>query len=225
MTSWFDDPKQLIRTDKVLNFWPSSTQSSEERVNSAARFIIYATCIIYLIKRDVRIFVIGATALGVLYIMEKSNMVKESLNRTNQPEYKYGQCQMPTKDNPMGNVLMSDFGDRPDRPSSCYYPTVQTSVNNLVTDGVKYGPARSRSSAPEHHRNAMSRQFVSVPDVALTADSHYEFIHGKREQTCRQNPHMCNPDARGVQLEAFRGLDPDGDSRVHGSRAPASFSP
>ena len=38
MTSWFDDPKQLIRTDKVLNFWPSSTQSSEERVNSAARF-------------------------------------------------------------------------------------------------------------------------------------------------------------------------------------------
>ena len=62
MTSWFDDPKQLIRTDKVLNFWPSSTQSSEERVNSAARFIIYATCIIYLIKRDVRIFVIGGTA-------------------------------------------------------------------------------------------------------------------------------------------------------------------
>ena len=71
----------------------------------------------------------------------------------------------------------------------------------------------------------MSRQFVSVPDVALTADSHYEFIHGKREQTCRQNPRMCNPDARGAQLEAFRGLDPDGDSRVHGSRAPASFSP
>ena len=45
------------------------------------------------------------------------------------------------------------------------------------------------------------------------------------EQTCRQNPGMCNPNARGAQLEAFRGLDPDGDSRVHGSRAPASFSP
>ena len=162
-----------------------------------------------------RIFVIGATALGVLYIMEKSNMVKESLNRTNQPEYKYGQCQLPTKDNPMGNVLMSDFGDRPDRPSSCYYPTVQTSVNNLVTDGVKIW-----SSSIEIFSTRTSQKMPCLDNLylfqmlRLTADSHYEFIHGKREQTCRQNPRMCNPDARGAQLEAFRGLDPDGDSRV-----------
>ena len=75
MTSWFDDPKQLIRSDKILEFWPSTKHTPEERINSASRFIIYATCIIYLIRRDVRIFVIGGTALGVLYIMEKSDMV------------------------------------------------------------------------------------------------------------------------------------------------------
>ena len=45
MTSWFDDPKQLIRSDKVLNFWPSTTLTPEERINATARFIIYATCI------------------------------------------------------------------------------------------------------------------------------------------------------------------------------------
>lgn len=55
MTSWFEDPKQLIRTDKVLEFWPSKSLSSEERINATARFIIYATCIIYLINRDIQI--------------------------------------------------------------------------------------------------------------------------------------------------------------------------
>ena len=32
MTSWFEDPKQLVRVDKVHEFWPSKTQSSAERV-------------------------------------------------------------------------------------------------------------------------------------------------------------------------------------------------
>ena len=82
MTSWFEDPKQLIRTDKVLEFWPSQTLTPEERVNATARFIIYATCIIYLINRDIRIFVLGGTALGVLYIMEKSDMIKLGLAKT-----------------------------------------------------------------------------------------------------------------------------------------------
>ena len=79
MTSWFEDPKQLIRTDKVLEFWPSKSLSSEERINATARFIIYATCIIYLINRDIRIFVLGGTALGVLYIMEQSDIISVRL--------------------------------------------------------------------------------------------------------------------------------------------------
>lgn len=221
MTSWFEDPKQLVRVDKVHEFWPSKTQSSADRVNASARFIIYASCIIYLIRRDPRIFVLGGTALGVLYIMEKSNMVKDI---TSVPESEYNnksifkKCSMPTKDNPMGNVLMTDYVDRPDRPQSCHYPTVKKSVNNYITGDIKYGPARSRSSMPEYQRNALSRQFVSMPDTSLGNTPYYEFIHGKRGDTCRQNPIMCNPNARGAQLEAFAGLAPSGDARITASR-------
>ena len=219
MTSWFEDPKQLVRVDKVHEFWPSKTQTSADRVNASARFIIYASCIIYLIRRDPRIFVLGGTALGVLYIMEKSNMVKDT---TTVPEPEYNnigkECSMPTKDNPMGNVLMSDYVDRPDRPQSCHYPTVKTNVNNYITSDIKYGPARSRSSMPEYQRNALSRQFVSMPDTSLGNTPYYEFIHGKRGDTCRQNPIMCNPNARGAQLEAFAGLSPNGDARITASR-------
>lgn len=221
MTSWFEDPKQLVRIDKVHEFWPSKTQSSADRVNASARFIIYASCIIYLIRRDPRIFVLGGTALGVLYIMEKSNMVKD-ITSVPEPEYNnksiFKKCSMPTKDNPMGNVLMTDYVDRPDRPQSCHYPTVKKSVNNYITGDIKYGPARSRSSMPEYQRNALSRQFVSMPDTSLGNTPYYEFIHGKRGDTCRQNPNMCNPNARGAQLEAFAGLAPSGDARITASR-------
>ena len=218
MTSWFEDPKQLVRVDKVHEFWPSKTQSSAERVDASARFIIYASCLIYLIKRDPRIFVLGATAVGVLYIMEKSNMVKDGVRPTNVYNNIGKECAIPTKDNPMGNVLMSDYVDRPDRPQSCYYPTVKTPVNNYLTGDIEYGPMRSRSALPDQQRNALSRQFVSMPDTSIGNTPYYEFIHGKRGDTCRQDPRLCDPDFRGVQLEAFAGLDLNGDARRTATR-------
>ena len=218
MTSWFEDPKQLVRVDKVHEFWPSKTQSSAERVDASARFIIYASCLIYLIKRDPRIFVLGATAIGVLYIMEKSNMVKDGVRPTNVYNNIGKECSMPTKDNPIGNVLMSDYVDRPDRPQSCYYPTVKTPVNNYLTGDIEYGPMRSRSALPDQQRNALSRQFVSMPDTSIGNTPYYEFIHGKRGDTCRQDPLLCDPDFRGVQLEAFAGLDLNGDARRTATR-------
>ena len=80
MASVFDDPKQLVRADKIHEFWPTKTHSSAERVNATARFIIYSTCVLYLIRRDVRVFILGTTALGVLYVMERNNMIKEAIN-------------------------------------------------------------------------------------------------------------------------------------------------
>ena len=52
MVSLFNDPKQLIREDKILDFWPTKNQMSAERINSTARFIVYATCIVYIGKGE-----------------------------------------------------------------------------------------------------------------------------------------------------------------------------
>jgi len=220
MVSWFEDPKQLIRSDKVTEFWPSETLAPEQRINAASRFIIYATCVLYLINRDVRMFIIGGTALGVLYVMERSGMIKDHIPRPEQEQIGMtGGCQQPSKENPMGNYLISDFIDRPDRPSACEYSTVKNRCNNYVTDGISYGPARSRSSLPEYQRNALSRQFITMPVTSTDCGSHYEFIHGSRKDTCRQDPRLCDPNARGVQLEAFAGLAPNGDARITASRS------
>ena len=77
MKAWFDDPKQLIDAGQVTQFWPTREQTPEDRVNAASRFVIYVCCILYLIRRDPRVFVLGATVIGVIYILYKSKMVKE----------------------------------------------------------------------------------------------------------------------------------------------------
>lgn len=212
MKAWFEDPQQLIRSDQVTQFWPNQDQTPEERINAASRFIIYACCIIYITRRDPRIFVLGITVLSVLYIMYKSKMVKEGYSLTINSG-----CQLPTQENPMGNVLMTDYTDAPNRLEACYYTDVKQSVKNYLDDRIPYDAGRSRSALPKYQRNAAARQFVTTPVSKIPGDqtAFAEWCYGpKNGDLCRNNPQMCNPNMRGVQLEAFGGLDPAGDSRV-----------
>jgi hypothetical protein len=216
MVSLFEDPKQVVRSDKVTEFWPTSQQTTAERVNATARFVIYATCILYLIRRDIRIFILGATVLSVLYVMEKSKMIK---GKKAKKEAYTPECQMPTVDNPMANVLMSDYDGRPDRPSACMYETVRDEVNDMLSGRIPYGPQKSRSPMPDAQRNAFSRQFVSGPVTSIPGDqtAFAEWLYGEKgAPICKSDPTLCSPDARGVQLEAFGGLASNDDKRGGG---------
>jgi hypothetical protein len=217
MKAWFDEPQQLISADQVAQFWPTSEQTPEDRVNAASRFVIYVCCIIYLIRRDPRVFVLGATVLGVIYVLYKSKMVKETYGISTEG----AMCQMPTWDNPMGNVLITDFTDAPNRLEACYYPTVKPFVQSYTSDRIPYDSGRSRTALPKYLRNGMDRQFVSNPVTKIPGDqtAFAEWLYGpKNGPMCKSDTRYCSPNARGVQLEAFSGLGSDGDKRsgMHG---------
>ena len=218
MKAWFEDPKQLIDSEAIHQFWPNKNQTPEQRINAASRFIIYTVCAIYLIRRDPRIFILGGTVLGVLYLMFKTKMIKETYRVS---VAKRG-CHLPTRDNPMGNVLVTDYTDAPNRLSACYYPTVKPYVKRYLDDRIPYDGGRSRTPLPVYQRNASARQFVTAPVSSIPGDqtSFAEWCYGSRKSPmCKSHGGVsCNPNARGVQLEAFAGLDPSGDKRsgMHG---------
>ena len=214
MQAWFDDPQQLTRADQVLQFWPTKDQTPEDRINAASRFIIYACCIIYITRRDPRIFVLGATVLAVLYVMYKSKMVKETYGMATSGDI--AGCQMPTMDNPMGNVLITDYTDAPNRLEACYYPTVKPFVKSFLDDRIPYDAGRSRSAMPEYQRNAAARQFVTTAVSKIPGDqtAFAEWCYGPTNgPRCKSDGSVCSPNARGVQLEAFGGIGYDGDKR------------
>jgi hypothetical protein len=214
MQAWFDDPQQLTRADQVLQFWPTKDQTPEDRINAASRFIIYACCIIYITRRDPRIFVLGATVLAVLYVMYKSKMIKETYGIATSGDI--AGCQMPTMDNPMGNVLITDYTDAPNRLEACYYPTVKPFVKSFLDDRIPYDAGRSRSAMPEYQRNAAARQFVTTAVSKIPGDqtAFAEWCYGpKNGPMCKSDGGVCSPNARGVQLEAFGGIGYDGDKR------------
>ena len=125
-------------------------------------------------------------------------------------------CQMPTEDNPMGNVLITDYTDAPNRLEACYYPTVKPFVNSYTSERIPMDGGRSRSPLPKYMRNGVDRQFVTTPVSKLPGDqtAFAEWLYGpKNGPMCKTDSKYCNPNARGVQLEAFGGLSGSGDKR------------
>jgi hypothetical protein len=128
------DPREIFRSDKLLEFWPTAMQSSKDRVAATTRFIVYAMCILYLIKRDARILALGILVLAVLYFLYTSNMIPDGKLRPTfgdgrTPWFGRDTVTMPTIDNPMANVLYTDYTDRPDRPAAAWYPSVKQEVS------------------------------------------------------------------------------------------------
>lgn len=211
MTVWFSEPNELFKNSKILTFWPHSGQSVDERINASTRFVLYLSVLLYLIKRDPRVFVLAAMVIGTMYTLYKSGQIKTMTMET------VTDCQIPTKENPMANVLLTDYVDQPNRPSACYYPTVAKDVSVLLDDTFPYDSGRSRSPLPEYQRQFGARQFFSNPVTKIPGDqtSFAEACYGRKFQPmCRDTPGVCDPNFRGAQMDAFAGLDSSGDMRT-----------
>lgn len=209
---FFDDPMVLFKKEEVFKIWPDSKKDITDRINSSARFIIFVSCALYLYTRDTRIFVVGLMCLGSLYFILNTPAVKYTTAAA-----PGATCQRPTVDNPMGNFLQSDWNRK--RLPVCEYSTVKPAVESLLTDSFIPGNSRSRSAHPDHQKYAASRQWVMTParDNPSSQTEFAEFLYGKRSQpTCRDDPSSCDPNFRGVQSEAFGGVDAGGLSRFHG---------
>lgn len=219
MTVWFSKPKELFKSDKILEFWPSSNQTPGDRINATTRFVLYLSSVIYLLKRDIRVFLLAIMLIGVLYVLYTSgNIVIGSVSVN-------ASCQRPTIDNPMANVLITDYSDRPNRPPACDYHSVASEVTSLLDDTMPYDSGRSRTPLPSIQQRMAARQFNSTAVTQIPGDqtTFAEFCYGKKfKPMCRDNPSVCDPNFRGVQLEAFAGLDSSGDKRSGMSRGTPS---
>ncbi|BAT22311.1 hypothetical protein [Yellowstone lake phycodnavirus 2] len=157
------DPSEIFRTDQLLNFWPTGTQSAKERTASTVRFVLYASVIVYLINRDNRVFALAGLVLAILYYLYTSNMMTDGKIRATLGNGRVAgpirdSVTMPSLDNPMGNVLMTDYVDQPDRPSAAWYPSVRTEVQN---EWSKIHPFERKRDA---ERNFYTMPVTTIPN-------------------------------------------------------------
>jgi len=184
------DVKEIFNSDDLLKFWPNSNQTAKERVLATTRFVVYSTCIIYLIQRDTRVFALGILVIAVLMYLQKNNMIidgKNSIASGRAPNLLQPEVTLPTRDNPMANAMLTDIIDDPDRPSAAWYPSVRTEVQQQMSDIHPF----------ERIRDA-ERNFYTMPVSTIPGDqtAFAEASFGKKfSPMCHdQGGVACDPD-------------------------------
>ena len=203
------DPKTVFKSSDLLTFWPTATQTADQRASATTRFILYAICIVYIINRDPRVFALGGVALAVLYYMWSTHMIKDGNLRSAIGDARHStifrpDVTLPTTENSMGNVLLSDYVDNPDRPAAAWYPSVRDKVQG----------AWSQIHPFERQRDA-ERNFYSMPATTIPNDQtgFAQAAYGKPfAAKCHdQGGAACDPDRfystfpERVQMEAGNG--------------------
>jgi len=58
--------EEIFASDKIKNFWPSSTQTPQENTFSIIRFILYASVLVYILTGDYRITYLGLAIIAYM---------------------------------------------------------------------------------------------------------------------------------------------------------------
>jgi hypothetical protein len=124
---WYEDPRGFFRDDRLSHFVPERGTSLASQLNAAMRFAVYLAVFVALYRRSLApsltILAASAAVTWAIYRAESSGRA-ERLERMRsldlQEDAPSGRlCVRPTVSNPYMNVLLTDYGRFPERPSAC----------------------------------------------------------------------------------------------------------
>ena len=158
---WSNEPTILFNSDSILQVWPSPQMNFEAKLNAISRIVIVLSVLGFIFTMKPHFLVIGAITLAIivsLYRYRKQTIVtnlqenfaqrpspKKNSNKFSPASFTTNPVTLDTvlrsdfhpttKQNPFGNVLLTDIMDTPDRKAAA--PSFNPDVYNEITSAVK----------------------------------------------------------------------------------------
>lgn len=156
---WTKNPSVLL--EDPLDVVPSGDYASAANSVRFARIIIYASIVMLLVTGRPSAIIIGAVSLLALSAYQnahsKEGFSMPGLHGADQVEEI--ELQAPTKNNPLMNVLLTDYVDDKDRPPAApaFNPIVETDINEKASNSQLY-------PGTGEHDDGTSRMFQDLGD-------------------------------------------------------------
>lgn len=186
---WYREPAVLAR--RPAEFFPSRSQTPDERVNALTRLIAYVALGVGLWRGDARALlaaVAAAAALSAVHAFGGDEAYSGPGRRFAQDNRaRGGKCVRSTPENPFGNVLLTDLADDPERPPACDYDSMRPDIDANFNRGL------FRNLTDVYDRENSQRQFMtnpvttSIPDTIAFA----QFAYGSEARGCKETPAAC----------------------------------
>jgi len=152
---WSNDPTILFDKDQLLNIWPLPSMTSDEKFNAISRMVILLSVLGFLFTLHLNYLLLGIIVLAAIYLVHNSKKGANLETFNNQINIVPGKIPEnskitnpvtlesvlrsnyypTTKKNPMGNVLLTDIMDNPDKKAAA--PSFNVDVSEDITRTAK----------------------------------------------------------------------------------------
>lgn len=160
---WLNSPTILFKKESIMEIVPTSQMTLEEKMNAVSRFVIVFTLLGYFLTRSLKVVYLGITTLVIIVVyynykrgqgqgiegfsenlVSASNINPQLFNMLDQqtilnPEtletYLKTDFIESNNKNPMGNVLLTDIGDTPNRKAAP--PSFNTEIYEDINNSTK----------------------------------------------------------------------------------------
>ena len=212
---WLNDPRILLRKDKIMEIWPSQDMTAEEKVNAVSRLVIILVIIGFLLTLKVNIFILGAATLGIVYLLyyfqnRSVNKYKEKFSNkmsgvypllTDPLMYNMNKnlFQKPKQSNPLMNVTLPEIYYDPKRKPAApaFMPEVESQINKSVKEFVaepfddpKIKDKLFADLGDELTFNRSMLQYNAMPNTQVPNDqgAFKEYLYGNMISAKEGNP-------------------------------------
>lgn len=170
---WLENPNVLLNKNYISEIWPRSNFGLAQKLNAITRIIILFSVLGYYLTKSMYIPISALVSIVVIVIIYKTKRVNEineaftNIKKTQKlSSVLEKEFTMPTKKNPIMNVMMNDYKDnakkRPAAPS--YNKQVLEKINNSAkNNNSKLYKNLGDSLAFEHSM----RNFYTMPNSTI----------------------------------------------------------
>ncbi len=173
---WLENPNILLNKNYLTEIWPNNDFDLARKLNAITRIIVIMAILGYFLTKSIYIPVSAIVSLVVLVIIYKSkketkaqtkegflsnSVQKNELNKILEKEFT-----MPTKKNPVMNVLMNEYKENPKRKPAA--PSYNNEVQAEINDNVKSEDKRLFKNLGDNlsFENSM-RNFYAMPNTQI----------------------------------------------------------
>lgn len=201
---WFKNFYILLKSDRLIEFFPNQMQTLEERINTVVRLGIYASLVLVAYQRDYRYFSIIPVVFILTYFVYKSykkqtpdttNGATKSILKTS-ADIKKEKATWPSVNNPFMNPNIDDFGAYKDKePAPTYFEDTEDAATLRQEIKSKFEENIFREVDDVYERNNSDRQFYTVPNTQVPSDQAktLEFFYGGMKENCKSDVSKCEP--------------------------------
>lgn len=209
MPLWTNEPTILFHKDYILELWPFENLSHTQKINAITRMIIILAIIGLIVTNSYYIVVVALIALLAILFLSKTKEetannkkcnVETFMNNTYvHPETKKvalkSDFEKGTKQNPFGNVLLTDINDNPEKKSAPpsfikeVGESIKQNIEQMVLENNPHMKDKQENLWDQFEGDRANHAFYSTANTRVDNDqgSYAEFLYGNMHSSKESN--------------------------------------